>query len=190
MKVKSKICIKCEKRKYSKSFSLGTNICKKCKAKYNKLYRKTHKDIRNRTEYRKQYYYNNQQRFSEWNKKWRKNNDRSEYYKNYRNTNPSAKIACYCRNRIRNCIKKGYKSQSSLFLTGCANWNELKIYIESKFLDGMTWDNMGEWHIDHIIPCANFDLTDPKQQKKCFHYTNLQPLWAIDNIKKSNKIII
>lgn len=51
----------------------------------------------------------------------------------------------------------------------------------------MSWENYGEWHIDHIKPCSSFDLSDPKQQKECFNYTNLQPLWAIDNLKKSYK---
>jgi hypothetical protein len=54
----------------------------------------------------------------------------------------------------------------------------------------MTRENHGIWHIDHITPCTAFDLTDPEQQKKCFHYTNLQPLWASDNIRKGNKIIL
>ena len=191
MKVKSKICSKCEKRKYSKSFSQGTNTCKKCKAEYSRLYRKTHKDTRDRTEYRKQYYCKNQQKFSEWNKKWRENNDRSEYHKTYRDKNPSAKIASYCRNRIRECIKKGYKSKGSLSLTGCASWDELKTYLENKFQKGMTWENYGKdgWHIDHIKPCASFDLTKESEQKKCFHYTNLQPLWAKDNLSKSDKIL-
>ena len=53
----------------------------------------------------------------------------------------------------------------------------------------MSWDNQGEWHIDHIIPCASFDLTNEEEQEKCFHYTNLQPLWAIDNMVKGCKII-
>ena len=70
-------------------------------------------------------------------------------------------------------------------LTGCASWNELKIYLESKFSNGMTWENMGEWHIDHIKPCYSFDLTDEKQQMECFHFTNLQPLWAKDNLSKN-----
>ena len=66
-----------------------------------------------------------------------------------------------------------------------------KHYLESKFLDGMTWENHGVhgWHIDHIRPCASFDLTKEEDRKQCFHYTNLQPLWAQDNLKKSDKII-
>ena len=52
----------------------------------------------------------------------------------------------------------------------------------------MTRDNYGMWHVDHIIPCASFDFSDPKQQELCFHYTNLQPLWAEDNLKKGAKL--
>lgn len=52
----------------------------------------------------------------------------------------------------------------------------------------MTWENYGEWHIDHIKPCASFDLNDPEQQKLCFHYTNLQPMWAKENQKKADKL--
>lgn len=60
-------------------------------------------------------------------------------------------------------------------------------YIEKRFEPGMTRKNYGEWQVDHIRPCATFDLTDAKQQMKCFHYTNLQPLWAEENRKKSKK---
>ena len=75
-------------------------------------------------------------------------------------------------------------------LTGCTI-KELMIHIEKQFEPGMTWDNHGlyTWHIDHKHACARFDLTDPEQQKKCFHYTNLQPLWAKDNLSKGSKII-
>ena len=59
--------------------------------------------------------------------------------------------------------------------------------MKIKFVDGMSWDNYGEWEIDHIRPCASFDLTDVGEQLKCFHYTNLQPLWMIDNIIKKDK---
>lgn len=186
--MKVKTCIKCNKRKILSKFVKNKNKCKECESAYMKEYRKTRIDDRDRTKYRKEYYAKNKDRFSKWHKEWRKKNDRSQYHKEYLDKNPSAKIACCCRNRIRNCIQKGWKSQSSLSLTGCNSWNELKQYLENKFQKGMTWDNYGEWHIDHIKPCSSFDLTDTSEQKKCFHYTNLQPLWAIDNLSKSDTI--
>jgi hypothetical protein len=64
---------------------------------------------------------------------------------------------------------------------------ELWCHLESQFQQGMTKDNYGKWHVDHITPCARFDLTQPTEQKKCFHYTNLQPLWAEQNLKKGCK---
>ncbi len=81
-------------------------------------------------------------------------------------------------------VKKGRYVE----LIGCT-YTELKAYIGDKLESGMTWENYGGWHIDHIIPCAAFDLTDPEQQWACFHYTNLQPLWAEDNLKKGTKIL-
>ena len=70
-------------------------------------------------------------------------------------------------------------------LVGCGI-DFLKKHLESKFENGMTWDNYGVngWHMDHIKPCAAFDLTLDEQQKECFHYTNIQPLWAKDNVRK------
>lgn len=68
---------------------------------------------------------------------------------------------------------------------------DIKNHIESQFMEGMTWGNHGVrgWHIDHIKPCASFDLTDIEEQKKCFHFTNLQPLWAHDNLVKNGRIL-
>lgn len=79
------------------------------------------------------------------------------------------------------------KIDRTVNLLGCSII-ELKIHLEKQFTSGMTWDNhkMFGWHIDHIKPCSLFDLTDPEQQKECFHYTNLQPLWWQDNLKKFN----
>jgi hypothetical protein len=83
------------------------------------------------------------------------------------------------------------KCAKSIELLGCSI-HELKIYLESKFLPGMTWENHGYgndcWHIDHIIPCAGFDLTKESEQHKCFHYSNLQPLWQKDNLSKNDKL--
>ena len=80
------------------------------------------------------------------------------------------------------------KKNTTAGLVGCSI-PFLKKYLENKFKKGMNWKNQGRygWHIDHIKPCASFDLSDPKQQLICFNYKNLQPLWAEENIKKSNK---
>lgn len=93
-------------------------------------------------------------------------------------------------------IKNHFKSGKTIELLGCSI-EHLKIYIESLWQPGMTWNNWGRmngdgrsmWQIDHIIPCSAFDLSKPEEQRKCFHWSNLQPLWAIDNIKKSNWVI-
>jgi len=92
--------------------------------------------------------------------------------------------------RLRSALKIfGAKKNSSVVqLIGCSI-QELAKMLESKFKPGMTWDNYGAWHIDHIIPCSHFDLTQVENQKKCFHHSNLQPLWATENIFKSNKLV-
>jgi hypothetical protein len=105
---------------------------------------------------------------------------------------PTYKVQCNLRRRVLLSLKKfgGKKAIKTFDLIGCSP-EELRSYLESKFQSGMTWDNYGYngWHIDHIIPCASFDLSDPDQQRQCFHYTNLQPLWAADNLAKSDKIL-
>ena len=103
--------------------------------------------------------------------------------------NTQAKIKHNLRTRINRVLKGKIKSGSTINLLGCSIEFFLQ-YIESKFMPGMTWENhtRNGWHIDHIIPCASFDLSDPEQQKLCFHYSNLQPLWADDNLGKSSKI--
>ena len=90
------------------------------------------------------------------------------------------------RNRARLALKGKIKTSKSEVLLGCS-FEEFKIYIQSKFKDSMTWDNMGDWHIDHIIPLCSFDLSLEEEQKKAFHYTNQQPLWAEENLKKGAK---
>ena len=89
------------------------------------------------------------------------------------------------RSLVHNAIKRrgGKKSFKTIELLGCSIEHAV-MHLEKQFADGMTWDNYGDWHIDHIKPCAAFDLSDPKQQKKCCHYSNLQPLWAKDNLRK------
>ena len=91
------------------------------------------------------------------------------------------------RSRVHGAVRKGYKSSQTMELVGC-NYDSLLSHLENQFKDGMSWENYGfyGWHIDHIRPCASFDLTDPKQQRECFHFSNLQPLWAEDNLRKSD----
>ncbi len=99
------------------------------------------------------------------------------------------KLAKNVRNRIRDALKSGYVSVKAVGLTGCSI-KELKKHLELQFVPGMAWKNHGEWHIDHIIPCAAFDLSKLDQQKECFNFTNLQPLWATDNMKKGARFAI
>jgi hypothetical protein len=102
------------------------------------------------------------------------------------------KILYTLRGRMKTVFKSKnlLKKNRTVELMGCTV-REAMEHIEKQFKDGMGWHNHGKngWHIDHIIPCASFDLIDPEQQKKCFHYTNLQPLWAFENLSKGKKII-
>ena len=110
------------------------------------------------------------------------------YANNKYNTDINFKLSCLLRNRIRYALKRNFKSISTLKLLGCS-LDFLKQHLSSKFTEGMSFDNYGKWHIEHIKPCASFDLSKPEEQAKCFHYTNLQPLWAKDNILKGSKVI-
>jgi hypothetical protein len=107
-----------------------------------------------------------------------------EWRKKAFESNNQYKIRFFLRTQLCRLAKSTSTRKS--YLTGCTPL-ELRTYLESLFLPGMTWGNYGEWQIDHIKPCVLFDLSDLEQRKQCFRYTNLQPLWAIDNIKKGAK---
>jgi hypothetical protein len=108
--------------------------------------------------------------------------DKNKYWNNL-----NFRITQNLRTRIRRAIKGQIKTGTSFKLLGC-ELPFLKLYLQNMFKNGMTWDNYGEWQIDHIRPCASFNLVKQEEQEKCFHYTNLQPLWALENLKKNNKI--
>jgi hypothetical protein len=104
------------------------------------------------------------------------------------------RISLNLRVRLWSALKRNKRNTVKYYkfneYIGCS-LESLVLHIESKFSEGMSWGNykIDGWHIDHILPCDSFDLTKPDEQLRCFHYTNLQPMWAADNIKKSNKLI-
>lgn len=145
-------------------------------------------------QYGKKYRNDNCEKISISQKEWKKKNKEklNNYEKKRRKSDINIKIKSNLRNRIIEVLKRNSvrKNNKTFELIGC-DLQTLKQHLESQFTDGMNWDNHGikGWHIDHIRPCASFDLTNPEEQKKCFHYTNLQPLWAKDNLKKGAKIL-
>lgn len=144
---------------------------------------------------RKKYYERTQKvrcaRSAEWywaNRDWAHARGR-EYNRVRRKNDPAFRLRAYLRTRIWWAlkVKKDRKSAGTMALVGCS-LAELIKHLEEKFADGMTWENYGPvWHVDHRRPCATFDLSDPEQQKQCFHYSNLQPLLAQDNLTKSSR---
>lgn len=112
------------------------------------------------------------------------------YVKNRKAIDPEFKLRCNLRHRLCTAIKKGHKAGSFVRDLGCSI-PELKKYLESKFEPGMSWSNWSRngWHIDHILPLAIFDLSNRDEFLKACHYTNLQPMWAAENMKKSKKVI-
>ena len=101
--------------------------------------------------------------------------------------NPEGHLISNMRARMSMALKREYKSESTIELLGC-NMEHFLQYLQKQFDDNMTFENYGDyWHLDHIKPCASFDLKNQEQQKKCFHYTNLQPLEGKENMSKGSK---
>jgi hypothetical protein len=153
---------------------------------YNQSYYKSHKkEILLRHKSNPEALKKAQQKYKKYRKIERRIYKRN-YTKNRRNLDINFKILSYLRTRLCLALKNNLKTKTTIKLVGCSI-KFLKQYLESRFKSGMSWNNYGRWHIDHIKSCASFDLTKALEQKKCFHYTNLQPLWAEDNIKKGSK---
>jgi AraC-like DNA-binding protein len=116
---------------------------------------------------------------------WRINNkDKIAADQKYRyQTDVQRRIATNIRSRLNKALKGAYKPASIIDSLGCSP-GELKRYLESQFAKNMSWKNYGQWHIDHIEPLARFNLADPVEFNRACHYTNLQPLWAKDNLSK------
>ncbi len=126
----------------------------------------------------------------DWRKKNRKKLTKKQliYERKRKKTDPEFKLMKTLRSRLNSALKRKNvkKNHKTMDLIG-ASPAFVMGYLEAKFTEGMTWENHGNWHIDHIQPCCSFDLIKEEEQKKCFHYTNLQPLWAKDNLQKGGK---
>ena len=187
-------CKACHKQWYSNNKEKSKEYMKQYNAKYyqthkeeikqcEKQYRKIHKE--EKKQYYKQYQKNHKKELNQYLK---------EYNKKRRESNINYKIACNLRIRLGQAIKGNFKSGSAVRDLGMSI-PEFKIYFKPKFYfiaeanKMMSWENHGKlWHIDHIIPLSLFDLSDPVQFKKAVHYSNLQLLWAKDNLSKGKKL--
>jgi len=135
-----------------------------------------------KAEYARKYRFKNKERIAQVRRKWNR-----IYEANKKKTDVNFKITRNLRTRLKNALAHNLKSAKTLQLLGCTV-EQLRAHLEARFTSGMSWSNYGEWHIDHIKPCSSYDMSDPVQQAACFHYTNLQPLWAIDNLKKGDAV--
>jgi len=194
-----KVCSKCNLEKelidFNKSKLNKDNLrgyCKICQSKLDKLYREKNKE--KLKEYSKKHYKINKVKIYEQKKEYRKANVeyfkkyQKEYSKNRKNIDHLYRFRSNTRSLISNSFKRGVnqfsKNAKTETILGCTI-QEFVIYISSKFLKGMNLNNYGEWHLDHIKPIS---LAESQEEIIILnHYTNFQPLWAEDNIKKSNK---
>jgi len=180
--------------------------CKACNSKYNKDKRNKNPETKKkRKEYNarpdvkermKQYskeYYSRPGQKEKHRERVRKSSalpENREHKRKYQNQKRKDdiqyRLSGNLRSRLYMAIKNGQKAGSAIDDLGCSI-EYLKKHLEKQFQPGMTWDNYGEWHIDHIRPLCSFDLTDRYYFIEAVHWTNLQPLWAIDNLKKGER---
>lgn len=123
-------------------------------------------------------------------KKWHKENkDRINELARIRRENPMVRIKLNLRKRLSTLLRLSLvkKTEQTMDLLGCS-LDDFKVHLSSLFTEGMSFENYGKWHLDHKKPCYYFDLTKEKDRKECFHYTNIQPMWALDNLIKNKKL--
>jgi hypothetical protein len=188
-----KKCTKCEKIKSIDLFRKNKGDCKSCKCLYDKNRRSLYKHIIYKKQKEFRILPENKENKRLYDIKYRSDNrkqlnkQRLEKY----HSDPNFKIRHLYRTRLNNALKYQYtkKVGSCIKFLGCTIL-QLKEHLQSQFREGMDWNNHNQygWHIDHIIPCIDFDLTISQEVEKCFHYTNLQPLWWYENLSKGDKL--
>ena len=197
-----KICSKCKIEKDETDFCKDKNTkdklnvrCRSCVKEYYKENKNEIKEQQSkyrennemRLEQQREYYQLNKEKINEKRKEYRKNNREkiNERNRNLRKTNENFRLSCVLRGRLGKALKSKTKSAPTMELLGCSI-NFLMEYLEGTKVEGKDYSDS---HIDHIRPCASFDLTDPEQQRECFHYTNLQYLPAQENMSKGVRIL-
>jgi hypothetical protein len=159
------------------------HMCKACSSAHGKQWKKDNPN------YRVEYHVKNKDKEHARNAKYYqtvfKSRQREIYKKRYKE-DVQYRLMMLLRGRLRRALLGIGKSATTLALLDCTA-SQLKEWLSYQFEPGMSWTNQGQWHIDHVKPCAAFDLTDPEQQRQCFHWTNLQPLWGVDNLRKNSK---
>jgi len=166
------------------------NICKSCKSEYSKKYRTANRSYFNGK--MRSYREADPERFrrlsseSYCRNKAKRVKNAVDYERKRMAEDPAFLLIKRLRCRIWYALCGAKKQGSTVDLLGCTP-EQARRHIENQFKPGMSWENYGEWHIDHIRPCSSFDLTDPDQQKECFHFSNLQPLWSTENLSKGAK---
>jgi len=190
------LCKDCQKEKWNEWYSKNKEQRKEYKLKNKeKIKQQNHnlhlKNKEERLEYSKNYYKLHKEEETIRKREWLLKN--KYYYRDrarkLRITDIKFKLMGNIRSRFNRALHLNNKLGHAIELLGCSI-GFFKKYLESQFKEGMNWSNYGlkGWHIDHIKPISSFDLSNPEEQKLCEHYTNKQPLWANDNLKKSNKI--
>lgn len=188
-----KFCKSCKQAKsedyFSKDESKKDKLrsqCKECSSKYALEYLKNHKELRK--EYLRNYYKNNKEKYKQYKNIHKKRI--ADYQNQKRNKDLNFRLLNNLRSRLNQVLKGNPKLETTTKLVGCS-LEFLKQYLESKFTSDMSWNNYGRngWEIDHIRPCASFDLSKESEQRKCFHYSNLQPLWVEDNRLKGKTVL-
>ena len=182
-----KTCTKCKIEKPLSEFHrLRNGFRPKCKTCRKELSKKYYENNREKELQRtKKRYQNNKEYFIEYRQSNKER--RNEYERQRRKTDPLYRMLVNLRSRTSRAFKdKGYSKDTKTQEMLGVDWEVCKAHIERQFTKGMSWDNYGEWHIDHIIPLAS--AKTPERLKKLCHYSNLQPLWAEDNLEKKDKI--